>query len=775
MYQLYYFRRGIFALLFFSISFFGFATTYTVTNTLDAGAGSLRQAITDANNNAGADIIEFNIAGGGPHTIVLSSSLPAIILDPLFINGYSQPGTTQGSISGRTILINIDGSALGAGSDGLTIQSNNVQIAGLAIYSFSQDGIRVATSFTNFFLWGCYIGTNNTGTADLGNGRNGINVNDFGAGNSLITIGTNGDGTNDANEGNLISGNGEDGIQFSRTTSSIIAGNIVGLTKNGTAGSMNNARNGILLTLDCTSNIVGTNGNGTSDALEGNMVSNNTERGIFVAASSNSNIIAGNIVGLGASDVAAGNGINGIDIRNSSSNRIGTDGNGTSDGTEANIISSNTGNGIVINAEEFFFTNDNANSNTVAGNIIGTNANATLSRGNTGSGVHISASLALVAQDNIIGSNNNGTGDAAEGNIITNNNIGISTNNSVNVHGNVFSRNKTYTNTALAIDLSSDSFSANDDGDADTGPNELYNVPIIKDATISGTNLIISGVTRPGSFVEFYIADATNEGQTYLFRAREANTLDGITDNGAGTDTYTDANYGTGTDQRFSFTVAIASLPAAVNVGTRISAVAIKPDAADNSTSEFSPAFAAILPVRLLDFSARINTGKVYLNWKTTDEVNNSHFEIEKSADGNVYSKIGSVKGAGGQINNYSFTDDGLLNKLNYYRLKQVDIDGKSVYSRVLIVRNDLGKLSARITPNPFVSVLNISYQLDKDETIRIRIVDQMGRTVRSLTAKGNKGINSTSISGLDGLAAGQYTIELKGEALLLQQKIIKQ
>ncbi len=69
------------------------AATYTVTSTADSGAGSLRQAITDANGNPGADTINFNIVGSGVHTIAPATALPNLT-DAVTINGYSQPGAS---------------------------------------------------------------------------------------------------------------------------------------------------------------------------------------------------------------------------------------------------------------------------------------------------------------------------------------------------------------------------------------------------------------------------------------------------------------------------------------------------------------------------------------------------------------------------------------------------------------------------------------------------------------------------------------------------------
>ena len=100
--------------------------------------GSLRQAITDANANAGADIIHFNIPGSGVHTITLATKLPNIT-DPVTIDGYSQPGASvntqplsQGS--NAVILIEVDGENLTPGNgDGVSVLANMVTIRGLAI------------------------------------------------------------------------------------------------------------------------------------------------------------------------------------------------------------------------------------------------------------------------------------------------------------------------------------------------------------------------------------------------------------------------------------------------------------------------------------------------------------------------------------------------------------------------------------------------------------------------------------------------------------------
>src|SRR3954454_8226513 len=74
------------------------ADTYTVSNTLDAGPGSFRQAILDANARAGSDTISFNISGSGVHTIAPTTELPAIT-SPVIIDGYTQPGSSTNTLA----------------------------------------------------------------------------------------------------------------------------------------------------------------------------------------------------------------------------------------------------------------------------------------------------------------------------------------------------------------------------------------------------------------------------------------------------------------------------------------------------------------------------------------------------------------------------------------------------------------------------------------------------------------------------------------------------
>ena len=108
----------------------------------------------------------------------------------------------------------------------------------------------------------------------------------------------------------------------------------------------------------------------------------------------------------------------------------------------------------------------------------------------------------------------------------------------------------------------------------------------------------------------------------------------------------------------------------------------------DNSTSGDQPytkTFSAtVMPVKWLDFSASRLGDIINLKWRTASEINNSHFEVEHSIDGEKWLNVGKVKGYGNSntINNYTFTYNYLTNNKAYFRLKQVNFNGTFEYSK---------------------------------------------------------------------------------------------
>ena len=745
-----------------------FSNTYTVTNTNATGPGSLDQAIQDANTNPGPDVIDFNIPSG---PFVIQPAFPGLpsITDAVTINGYTQPGAAQGPIQSRTIQIVLDGSIVGfSNASGLVVSSNNVTIAGLDIINWPSHGISVPAGASNIFIWGNFIGVDAAGTGDAGNGLNGISLGDGGPGGSTgVTIGTNTDGTADTDEGNLIGGNGQDGILGWALSNSVISGNFIGSDKDAVGTILGNDRNGILLTVGSNNNRIGTNGdNSSNDVQELNGIVLNGGRGILIAANSNGNVIAGNFIGVDINLAAAGNFSHGVEIINSSNTRIGINVADADFTGESNIISSNQGNGIQITSQNFAGNTDPNTNNTISGNFIGTTP-TNLNRGNLGNGITLSAFAGVTNTNHTIGSNDDGLGDAAEGNVIAYNGIfGIAPDPSTDISGIRMSMNSIYQNTGLGIDLGGDGVTGNDDGDPDTGPNTLYNFPIITNSNSDGTTLTITGISRPGEMIEVYVDDGSGSGRSFLFRAQEGSGADLA----SGTSSYSDPVFAPGgiTDNNFQFAIDRTTMPFFFP-GTRFVALGI--DAAGN-TSEFGNSI-ILTPVTLTSFKGQLVDGVVKLSWTTSREINSKQFVIEKSLDGVGYTAIGQVN-SGSANGQYSFTDATPLGKSNYYRLKQVDQDGNFTYSKALLIRNDVESLVVKISPNPVSTFLNVSFKLDKDETVKLNIYDQMGRVTRRYTLQGSRGINVFNISDLNSLAAGNYVVELKGETIVARQKLVK-
>ncbi|MFN4082342.1 MAG: T9SS type A sorting domain-containing protein [Bacteroidia bacterium] len=123
---------------------------------------------------------------------------------------------------------------------------------------------------------------------------------------------------------------------------------------------------------------------------------------------------------------------------------------------------------------------------------------------------------------------------------------------------------------------------------------------------------------------------------------------------------------------------------------------------------------ATVLPVKWLDFNYKLLTDGILLNWSTASEINNSHFEIEYSFDNEIWQYAGKVDGASNSntINRYNFFHQTLNNQKVYYKIKQVDFDGKSSYSNTIVVydKNEEIKIWAnqelkQITTNIFEPV----------------------------------------------------------------------
>jgi hypothetical protein len=375
---------------------------------------------------------------------------------------------------------------------------------------------------------GNYIGTDATGTQALDNG---IGVNFNRAANN--TLGGTADGA-----GNLISGN-TIGVYFvNQATGNQVQGNLIGTDASGTQALGNDTGVSFDLSTASPNNTIG-------GAVAGarNVISGNT--GVGVDLASQNNRIEGNYIGADTTGTRAVPNGTGVIVRGTD-HAIG----GTAPGA-GNLISGNRGSGVVINA---------GTANRVQGNLIGTDATGRTALGNQQSGVEVGPAASNIT----IGGTEAGAGNT----IAFNGGVGVLVQ-GAGATGNSIRGNAIHSNGGLGIDLGGDGVTPNDPGDADTGPNQLQNLPVLSVALAGGTTRVTGTLNSSATTIftlDFYastVADPSGfgEGARYLGSAV-------VTTDSSG-------------NARFDVTLAAATASSEV-----VTATATDPD---GNTSEFSP------------------------------------------------------------------------------------------------------------------------------------------------------------------------------------------
>ena len=502
--------------------------TFTVINTADMGAGSLRQAILDANGTAGFDAITFAIPGGGPHVITLATELPQVT-GVCSIDATTQPGFTTAPI------VRLHGGAIVGTGNGFTVVGGSTLIRGFSITGFPGS---VLTGNGIFFpsasgdantVEGNFVGIDTGGVTVIANASDGIRGE---AGSDSHTIG----GTV-ASARNVSTAN-SDGVQLSSTVGAMIQGNYLGPNATGTAGPGNVASGCRLIsTTACT---VG------GPAGSRNIISGNTTDGIVVNTGGTSNSIAGNYIGMTVTGNAPfGNGSFGVNLLGANATNVG--GPAVND---RNVITANPGGGV----------NAPAQSHNIQGNYIGIDAAAMVGYGNGANGIiaggnntgissnevvqHSTAGINASGMNVSITANNlygNGTcvvasaagvsvvsnfigqssgGVAITANVICTDNIFVQITQPILVTGAASSdlrRNRFIACGAPPIDLNADGPTPNDAGDGDAGPNGLQNFPVIASAVAIPGGTMISGTLNStpstGFEIVFYSNSACNPGE----------------------------------------------------------------------------------------------------------------------------------------------------------------------------------------------------------------------------------------------------------------------
>ena len=570
--------RLIVGLLIALVSAGAVAATITVNSTSDVAANdgkcTLREAITATNTNTASGAaagecpaggaapvtINFNISGAGcvgspaVCTIAPTSALPAITTTAVFIDGYTQPLSSANTLAvgnNAVLLIEIDGTNAN-GAPALSFQgpAGASTVRGLVI---NRIGIPIVIGSTGntVTIAGNFLGSNPAGTAIPGVLPTGESVRADGGSNTI--------GGPAPAARNLMVGdfnNGVVGINLNAGDANLVQGNYIGTNAAGTAKLGASLSDGILV--HTNNNQIGGVG------AAGNVIAVNDGRGIWLIGSTG-NIIQGNMIGTNATGTASlstGNsvGIGGLNIVGS--NTIG----GTSTG-QGNVISGNNF-GIVLSTVGSGWLIQN--------NKIGTDITGT-------SDVHN-------GQCGVIADSGGGTiGGQAAGSA---NVIGFNVAQGVDIAGGTgwtISDNSIFGNGGLGISFSASCSNlavptANDPGDADTGPNNLQNYPVITSAPVAAGNVTISGTLNSAASTTFRMeffsnaacdASGSGEGQTFIGSAN-------VITNGGGNATFgplvfavpggQSAFTATATDpgnNTSEFSACLAPPPALLGVGSR--------------------------------------------------------------------------------------------------------------------------------------------------------------------------------------------------------------
>jgi hypothetical protein len=178
------------------------------------------------------------------------------------------------------------------------------------------------------------------------------------------------------------------------------------------------------------------------------------------------------------------------------------------------------------------------------------------------------------------------------------------------------------------------------------------------------------------------------------------------------------------------------------------------------------------LPVLFSRFDVAKDGCKALLNWSTAMEHNNDHFEIERSTDGRSFNLIGKVQAAGNssEAHDYSFIDEYPVAGMNYYRIVQVDIDGKHSSTTIKNLQFDCANGTVKVYPTITQGTLHVDMPSGYEQA-KMTLVDINGRQVRADIPKDGL----VRIVQLSSLAAGTYLLRIEHSSAMETFKILYQ
>ncbi|MEO8711890.1 MAG: T9SS type A sorting domain-containing protein [Parafilimonas sp.] len=187
----------------------------------------------------------------------------------------------------------------------------------------------------------------------------------------------------------------------------------------------------------------------------------------------------------------------------------------------------------------------------------------------------------------------------------------------------------------------------------------------------------------------------------------------------------------------------------------------------------------SVLAMTIINFNASITDAGASLSWRTAGEVNNKGFEIERSEDGQRFSDLGFVNGSGtsNKIHNYNYNDltlSGVNSTTVFYRLKQINQDGETIYSKVVPLTLK-GGITCKLYPNPVKDKLSLSLNLNKASVTTVQIISKDGKTVLKSEQGGLSSGNHQICINVAQIANGTYFMRLTTSDQIVTKLFIKE
>jgi Secretion system C-terminal sorting domain len=179
---------------------------------------------------------------------------------------------------------------------------------------------------------------------------------------------------------------------------------------------------------------------------------------------------------------------------------------------------------------------------------------------------------------------------------------------------------------------------------------------------------------------------------------------------------------------------------------------------------------AGTVPVTFTSFDAKCSDKGIFISWSTATEQNSDRFDVERSDNGVDWYKIGAVAAAGNSNANRTYQYLDLKGGSAYYRLRQVDLDGRFMTTNVKRTACKSGELDVVIYPVPAKDNLTVVIKSDKAIKTDLRIVDMAGKVVRIIPTQINSGNNTINLN-VSQLASGQYILGSSDPTLQLNNK----